>query len=144
MANDLIYNEENKSEYISGLELLVIARTQYEMACVQIGMPMILLDRPQRALGPLCVQNDLATEFSFGSRLLAPLPNLLLGSESSSDFSVFSFRPAPQDRLVLISRSSLPASLYTLPPSDRNLDKISQLLSKDDGDLPFWTGILSF
>jgi hypothetical protein len=144
MANDLIYNEDNKNEYVSGLELLVIARNQYEMACVQIGMPMVLLDRPYRALTPLCVQSDLATEFSFGSRLLAPLPHQLLGSESSSDFSVFSFRPAEQDRLVLISRSSLPASVYALHAGSRNLDNISQLLANDDSDLPFWAGVLSF
>jgi hypothetical protein len=113
------------------------------MACVQIGMPVILLDRPQRALTPLCTQSDLATEFSFGSRLLAPLPHQLLGSESSSDFSVFSFRPSHQDRLILISRSILPASVYGLTSTERNLENISQLLSKDDGDLPFWAGIMS-
>jgi len=143
LANDVIYNEDNKNEYISGIELLVLARSQNEICWVQCGQPSILLDRPRHPLTPLGPFQDLATEFSLGPQLLSPLPNQLIGVDSVSDFCVQSFRPAQHDRLILISRSILTTDLMSLSPGDRRLDRIAKALAQDDPDLPFWIGHLN-
>jgi hypothetical protein len=141
LANDAIYNEENKNEYISGVELLVVAKTQDEVAWVQVGYPYLFLDRPQKPLVSLGSQQDLSVEFSLGPNTLAPLPLKLLGLEPFSDFSVESIRPSPHDRFIFISRSGVPPEILSLSPGDRNLENISKLLSQDDAEIPFWVGI---
>ena len=144
MANDVIYYEDNKNEYISGVELFVLAQQKNEVAWIQVGMPAVFLDRPQRSLAPLGSHCDLASEFSMGPQLMTPLPSHLLGIENSSDFAVHSFRPAPHDRFVILSRSGSPSSIYQLSAGDRQIDNLSRLLAQDDKDLPFWLGILDF
>ena len=144
LANDAICHEENKSEYVSGLELFVLARKNHEVAWAQVGYPYILLDRPHRPLSALGSQMDLAVEHSFQSRAVPPLPGKLLGLDMSSDFAVESFRPAKNDRFVMISRSAIPAALYDVRTENRNIDEFSKVLAADDGNLPFWLGIFDF
>jgi hypothetical protein len=143
LANDAIYHEDNKREFVSAIELFVLARSHNEIVWTQIGQPFALLDRPQRPLTPLGNFQDLSVEFSTQARALAPLPHRLLGLDNSSDFSIESFRPHYQDRLVLLSRSGLAPSIFQLSPADRNLKYITELLSQDDVDLPFWAAIFS-
>ncbi len=142
LANDSIYHEDNKREFVSAIELFALARTKEEIVWTQIGQPFALLDRPQRPLTPLGTMQDLSVEFSVNAKALPPLPHKLLGLDNSSDFAIESFRPQYQDRLILISRSGLAPSLFALSPADRNLAQISEILSQDDVDLPFWAGIL--
>ena len=141
LANDIIYNEDNKNEFISGIELFVMAKNDQEVVWAQIGYPYLFLDRPHRPLISIGSQLDLSTEFSRGHETLAPLPSKLLGLETSSDFAIETFRPAAQDRFILLARSGSPAALYNLPESKRSLDQISTLLSNENPELPFWLGI---
>lgn len=140
MANDLLYNEDNKSEYLSGCELTVVARTPHEIAFVQVGFPYLLLDRPTLGLTPLGYQSDLATELSMGTGVLPPLPAQLLGLDPTSDFAVHSLKPVRGDRFVLVSRSALPAEVYALPYGRRSLDDITKVLAAHDARTPFWLG----
>ncbi|MEK6556169.1 MAG: hypothetical protein AABZ31_13065 [Bdellovibrionota bacterium] len=143
MTNDLIYQEDNKQEYVSGIELTVVLRNQYEVAIAQFGHPFLLLDRPATGLTPLGSQIDLSSELSFETEMVPPLPSKLLGVDPTSDFAVQSIRYSPGDRYVLISRSSLPAEVYALPYGRRALHEISQTLSKTNERMPFWLGSLT-
>jgi hypothetical protein len=140
LANDMLYNEENKNEYLSGCELTAIARTQNEIVFIQIGFPFVMLDRPTSGLTPMGYQSDLATELSMGQGMLPPLPSQLLGLDPTSDFSVHSLRPVRGDRFVLVSRSSIPAEIYALPFGRRGLDDITKTLAATDARTPFWLG----
>ena len=143
LANDSIFHEDNKSEFVSGIELFAMARQKHEVVWAQIGYPFVLLDRTQRSLIPLGSQQDLSVEFSVQAKALPPLPHRLLGVDATTDFSIESFRPQFQDRLILISRSGIDAKIFGLAPADRSLAKISEILAQDDQDLPFWTAIFS-
>src|SRR5688572_90445 len=48
LANDVIYSEDNKNEYISGVELFVFSRRGAEAVWAQVGFPAAYLDRLQR------------------------------------------------------------------------------------------------
>jgi hypothetical protein len=141
LANDSIYNEENKNEFISGLELMALARNENEAVWAQIGYPYVLLDRPQHSLLPLGTQQDMSIELTRGPKAMAPLPHKLLGLDKTSDFAIESFRSTQHDRFIFVSRSGLPPDVQKLSPAERNLDSISQLLAQDDADLPFWLGL---
>jgi hypothetical protein len=144
LANDAIFHEDNKREFVSAVEIFALARNKSEAVWIQIGHPFVLLDRPQRPLTPLGSMQDLSVEFSVSAHTLPPLPNKMIGLDNSSDFSVESFRPQYQDRILLFSRSGLAPQIMQLPPAERNLARISEVLAQEDVDLPFWTGLLSF
>lgn len=144
LANDHLYNEENKNEYISGVELFAMMRSPQEIVWVQIGYPYLILDRSQRPLIALGTQQDLVTEHSKYNTSLSPLPCKLLGLDPSSDFAIESMHPITGDRLILVSRSGLPIDIHTLPSEKRDLEEISRLLSKDDPELPYWVGVVDF
>lgn len=143
LANDAIFNDVNKNEYISGVEVFVMAHNSTEIAWAQIGFPFVLLDRPQRSLLPLGSQLDLSLEFSSFQNILSPLPQKLLGIDLKLDFEMHSIRPSTHDQFLLLSRSGIPGQIYDLPPGDRTLEQISQMLSNDSPELPFWLGIVN-
>lgn len=142
LANDTIYNEDNKSEFISGVELFIMAKRANQIAWAQIGYPYILLDRPNHPLTAIGSQLDLSIEFSLNSNPLPPLPSKMLGIDSSSDFSVETMRPAPQDKFILIARSGLPSNIFSLNHKERTVAQLSKLMSENNAELPFWLGIL--
>jgi hypothetical protein len=141
LTNDSLYREENKAEYISGVEVLVFAQANNELAFAQVGSPHFLLARQGLPWIPLSVQIDLSTELSRPPELLAPLPQNLLGLHTTSNMNVSSFKTQPADRLVFLSHSVISHPLYTLPFDSANIDSISETLSKEHPDLPFWLGI---
>ena len=144
LVNDALYNEENKEEFTSGLEIFVLAATVNEVAWAHVGNPFVLLDRPGRPLISLSSQFDLSTEFSNSPQALAPLPNHLVGIDSQLNVVVESLKPSRGDRFILLSRSSVPAEVFSLSSKERNLESISKVLAKDSSDLPFWLGIHDF
>lgn len=142
LANDWLSREENKSEYVSGVEIFATVVRHRECVWVQVGHPQVLLYRPGRHISSLGTSLDLAFDLSNEAKLLAPLPQQLLGLDSTVNLTMNSFRPTNEDRLILISRSSLPSTIYDLKASQIDLDPISRLLAQDDPDLPFWLGIM--
>jgi hypothetical protein len=140
LANDSLYREDNKAEYTAGVEVLVFAHENHELAFAQVGSPHFLLARKGLPWIPLSVQIDLATELSLPPEILAPLPQNLLGLHTTSNMNISSFRTQPGDRLIFLSHSVVSHPLYTLPFAETNLESVSATLSKQYPDLPFWLG----
>jgi hypothetical protein len=141
LVNDSLYREDNKSEYVTGVELLVFARHHQEMAFAQVGYPQLLLARQGLPWIPLSVQMDLAVEFSMPDGPLAPLPPNLLGLHSTTNMNISSFNTQPGDRLIFLSHSvaTIPLSNYSFEQTD--LDSISSTLANQYPHLPFWLGL---
>ncbi len=144
LANDSVYREDNKQEYQAGVEVLVFAHSQGELAYAQVGHPHLFLARPKLPWIPLSVQIDLATELSQPPEMLPPLPQNLIGLHTTTNMNLSSFRTQPGDRLVFLSHSVVSHPLYAVPFEQTNLDAISEKLSRAHPDLPFWLGVLNF
>lgn len=142
LANDTIYNNENKNEYTTGIELFVLARAKFEVAWAQIGLPCPILIRSQIGLMPIGNTFDLSLEHSVGRNLMSPLPNQLLGLDLFTDFSIQTFRPQTNDRLIVTSRSCIPPKVWQAQPQEQNLEYFSKIMSQAQSDLPFWIGLL--
>ncbi len=141
LANDSSYREDNKNEYLSGLELFVSAKNESELSFVSIGQPHVLLLRNQNLVtlsSSMELSLDLITE---PKTKTAPLPQNLLGLHSTSNFEVKSLKLKPKDQIILISRSVLPASLFEKTFS---IDEVRLRLAKDNPAMPFWIGELTF
>lgn len=144
LANDLIYREENKAEYQAGVEVIVFAHSQGELAYAQVGHPHLFLARAKLPWIPLSVQVDLSTELSVPPEILPPLPQNLIGLHTTTNMNLSSFRTQPGDRLVFLSHSVVSHPMYTVAFDQTNLDSISETLSKSHPNLPFWLGVLNF
>lgn len=143
LANEVLYREDNKTEYKSGVELFAASLNDDELVWLQAGNPQILLGRNGRTLLPLGSQIDLAFDMSEGSNLLPPLPSQLLGLDSTLNLNINSFRARPGDRVVLLSHSHLPENLFHLRGNDATLDGMTKTLATSHPDLAFWLGVLT-
>ena len=141
LANDSLYREENKAEYTSGVELLVFAHQEGELAFAQVGSPQFFLARAGMPWIPLSVQVDLSTEFSDPSHFLPPLPQNVIGLHTTTNMNVSSFKTQSQDRLIFLAHSVVSNPLFHLAFEDSHLDQISQALASQYPDLPFWLGV---
>jgi len=144
LANDSLYREENKSEYISGVEVLVFAHQMGELAFAQVGHPNMYLARPTFPWIPLSVQPDLSIEMSEPNEKRAPLPQNVIGLHTTTNLNINSFKTQPGDRLVFVSHSHAAHTLYSTPFEQTSLDKISESLAQKHPDLPFWLGVFAF
>lgn len=142
LVNDSLYREENKSEYITGVEVLAFACIEGELAYAQVGSPHLLLSRRGLPYVPLTVHTDLSTELSDANEILPPLPQNLLGLHTTSNMNVASFRVQKGDRLICLSHSLLIQPTPALPYEQTNLDSLSHALAKQYPSLPFWIGVL--
>ncbi|MBX3041353.1 MAG: hypothetical protein KF789_11660 [Bdellovibrionaceae bacterium] len=143
IANDILYRGENKAEYVSGVEVLAIARSGEEIAWAQVGAPHLLLRREGRPLVPLATAFDHSFELSLKGGASAPLPSRLLGVEPTSNIVCGDLRAGDKDLLVLLASSMLPQSLWTAAgPLD--LQAVTRHLVQEDPDLPFWLGLVDF
>jgi hypothetical protein len=144
LANELLYREDNRDEYVGGVELFAAKMTDQELVYVQVGHPNLVLFREGRTAQPISVQVDLGLDLSQKKAPVAPLPGQLLGPDSSCNLSVQSFRPQKNDQLALISRSNLPPKLFQVEGAVSDLSKISKVFAKDHPSMPFWLGLWSF
>jgi len=142
LANEMLYREENKSEYRSGVELFAGILEEDEFVWLQLGNPQILLSRQDKKLLPLGSQIDLSFDFSEGGDLLPGLPSQMLGLDSSINLNLNSFRARPGDRVALVSHSHLPESVFSLPGSDLNVDALAKMIATSSPNHAFWVGVL--
>lgn len=142
LANDTIYREDNKSEYMSGVEILVFAHQHGELAFAQVGYPHLFLARKTMPWIPLSVQIDLATEMSQAPEILPPLPQNLIGLHNTTNVNISSFKTQPGDKLILLSHSVVSHPLFTLSFDRAKLDAISDSLAVEYPELPFWLGVV--
>lgn len=144
LANDMVYRDENKAEYISGVEVLVFAHNNGELAFAQVGYPHLYLARKGMPWIPLSIQVDMASEMSRAPDILPPLPQNLIGLHNTTNMNLSSFKTQPGDRLIFLSHSVVAHPFFTLPADETTLDKVTELLSKQHPDTPFWLGVLTF
>lgn len=143
VANDVLYRGENKSEYVSGVEVLAILRQDSQVAWAQVGSPHLLLRRPGRPLVPLATSFDHSFELALQGKHEAPLPSRLLGVDPSCQIVCGDLQAGADDLLVLLSSSQLPPALWTAPgPFD--LRNLTGHLIAENPDLPFWIGLVDF
>jgi hypothetical protein len=155
LANEVLYREDNQTEYKSGVELFAALVDEGELVWLQAGNPQILLSRKGRTLLPLGSQIDLSYDLSEGAELLPALPAQLLGLDVSLNLNINSFRARVGDQLVLLSHSQMPDFLFTqnlgvttgASDSQENkplsLEPLSRALARACPNLAFWLGILS-
>lgn len=143
LLNDTLYREFNQDEYTEGIEILICAKHESEITIAQVGQPHVFLSRKQFPLIPLSVGSDSAMEFSQPPEILAPMPHSLLGLYSTSNFGIQSFRFQENDQLIFLARSHFPSEFLTLSSSERTLEKLSQNLSKEHPDIPYWLAVSS-
>lgn len=141
LANDMIYREDNKSEYTAGVELLAFSQANGELAFAQVGYPALYLARRNLPWIPLSVQVDLSTEMSEPPDVLPPLPQNLIGLHTTTNMNVSSFRTQPHDRLVLLSHSVASHPVFTNPFDQTTVEGVTETLSRRYPDLPFWLGV---
>lgn len=142
LANDSLYREENKQEYTCGVEVLVFAHHEGELAFAQVGYPQLFLARADRPWIPLSVQVDLSAELSRSSELLAPLPQNVIGLHNTTNMNVSSFKTQAHDKLVFLSHSVCSHPVFALPSDQASIDKVTEVLAKHYPELPFWLGVL--
>ena len=141
LANDSLYREDNKSEYSAGVEVLVFAHQEGELAFAQVGHPHFFLARRGLPWIPLSVQIDLSTELSPPQQFLSPLPQNLIGLHTTTNMNISSFKTQKGDRLVFLSHSVVSHPLFHQSFESTTLDRISAALSQAYADLPFWLGM---
>jgi hypothetical protein len=144
LANDLVYRDENKAEYISGVEVLVFSHSGGELAFAQVGYPHLFLARPGLPWIPLSIQIDMSGEMSRPPEILPPLPQNLIGLHNTTNMNLSSFKTQAGDRLIFLSHSVVSHPFFALKSEEANIDNITAMLSKYYPDTPFWLGILSF
>ena len=142
LANENIFRGENNSEYVSGYELTVLLKHGNQLSWAQVGGPHILIRRKGQPLMPLTVQLDVSSEV-FSTKFLAPLPQWLLGLDSTCQVYCGDVRCDIQDQLVLISAHHLSKTLFTENSLDRlSLEKVTQWMIQENPESPFWIGLL--
>lgn len=143
LGNDSLYKEDNREEYYSGLEVVVLQIQRNELTIVQVGQPSVLLARPGIGLQALTATTDLSYGFTGPNTTLSPLPSELLGLHRTSHPTIKSFQLKQDDRLILLSRPYVPASFWSCTNQEATLDSLSELLIQDNADIPFWLSVLS-
>ena len=134
LANEELY-QHNSEEILSSMELLAISKVDQQISWVKVGGPNIFLLRQKRTI-PLSVTFNLEQESPENT---APLPKDLIGIEKHCNMSLNDFNLQEEDRFALLTQNDLYADFYS--SQDFDLQKISQILSKKNPDLPFWLGL---
>jgi len=144
LANDVVSQEENRNEYLSGLEIFVAARAGQEFSFIQLGFPQVFLDRQDADVITTGCLTDLSLDFGPKRNSYPPLPNSLLGIHSTTSPTIRTLRLLENDRLLLVSHSWIPSEFFKLTRAQRTLGGLSSSFSTNVPDEPFWVGILEF
>ena len=144
-TNQNIFDKINQDEYAMGFELFFATTEENICTFIQIGQPVILIDRPHQYLHSIGQANTPPLSFSTDKKTPnPPLPYQLLGIHEDISFHPFFFRFQPEDRLILLNRDAIPANWFHLKREERTMEKLSQLAAEDNPHTPFWLGIIDF
>ena len=136
LANHFLYEEENAKEYRSGVELFLAKKEKGKLMWLQIGHPVLYLDRKNQSLTQLGKTSGLSQ--LEGEKQLHYLPKNILGGFAEPDIHFGDFSIKKEDRIFLINRAFIPESVQSLSYEQRSLESISQFLAKENEDMPFW------
>ena len=163
--NQNLFNNINQDEYAMGFELFFATIVENIFTFIQIGPPMILIDRPRQCLhsiGQVTAPSLNAVNSKYESALFynieqatnpslnvpantqapPPLPYQLMGIYQDISFHPFSFRFQSEDRLILLNRDTIPGKWFELTKEERTLEKLSRQAAEDNPHNPFWLAIL--
>ena len=142
LANKILYQEDNREEYKTGLELFAGVIVEHEFSFVQIGQPQVFLLRESYPIAPLATNVDLSVSLSPPGKMLAPIPVSMMGLEPEVNLSIHSYGIHPGDRIALLSRSFATSRFLSMDSSDASLESMTNELVKQDQHMPFWLGIV--
>lgn len=142
-TNEKIFNDINQNEYSMGFELLFATLSANIFTVIQIGKPLILIDRPHQFLQSIgqIITPSLSIPLK-NNPTSPPLPYQLLGIHEDISFYPFFFRLHHQDRLILLNRDTIPAKWFKLKREERTLNGLSQSAAEENPHTPFWVAIL--
>ncbi len=135
LANDALYFNVNKNEYVAGVELAALSFSKNTLAWAQVGAPHLFLVN-KAGIQPLSYTPDWSWQIHQG----APLMCQSLGLERSVNLNCGSYRLESGDQVILLSRSYVPSAFYGSKKVD--VDELSKVLVADSEAVPFWIGIL--
>jgi len=135
LANDFLFREANRNEFICGLEFLGLVYDKGILSWVQIGAPTLLLQWNNQ-IQPLAYFFDQSWQYHQNS----PLLSMGLGIEQSCQLNCGSLHIDSGAELFLVSRDSVSPSIFQ--HSKLNLQSLTQLLVKTSEQSPFWVGHL--
>lgn len=142
IANRVLYQEENREEYLSGIELFIGAISGNEFSFVQVGQPQAFLLRDKFPIAPLATHVDLSVSLSPPGKMLSPIPSALMGLEPQMNISVHSYGIKKGDRIALLSRSFATSRFLSIESSNATLQSMTSELVKQDEHMPFWMGLV--
>lgn len=141
IANEMLYRGENRNEYFSGVEVLVLFQRGTQLAWAQVGCPSIFIQRKNQNLQPLAVGLDLASEMRHDG-MLPPLPAQLLGLDPTCNIGCGHTSVTPGDQLILLASSSVASSLWLKTSDSTDIAEITGKMLQEDPDSPFWLGLV--
>lgn len=142
ISNESFYRGDNKADYQAGLETLLLLKTGSQMAYAQVGSPHLLIQKSDRVMAPISVNYDASLEMSGeDGTLLSPLPQSLVGVDTSLNIRVGDFRVDESDRLILYAGGIWPESIWNSNYA-ADLQQLTQKLVQKNPDAPFWLGIV--
>jgi hypothetical protein len=145
LANDFVYRGENRGEYTSGYEVVTLLKEGTQLTWAHAGGPNLLIKKGKRPLLPLVTQYDLSTDMSGAKEMMPPLPTNLLGIDTSCQIICGDMLIGDNDQVVLASASTLPSAFWGKSKSaSLNLEKITEMMTADDPDSPFWIATINF
>ena len=140
LANDAIYHEFNKNEYLTALEMTIITKSENQLCIAHVGHPSIFISRQGMDLQNIATHADLSYNYS-STKKLPPLPAEFIGIYPTSNMKIQVIQAMPTDQLVFLSRSHVPNAFYA-KGSDCSLEQLTDTLVIDDSNEPFWVGRL--
>lgn len=154
ISNEALYRGINKADYQAGVETLLLLRKGSQIAFAQAGSPHLLIQKRNRLVTPISVSLDAGLEMGGDSQdPLSPLPQTLLGIDSSLNIRTGDFRVDEGDRLLLYAGNIWPKSLWSsewnpqgnsqASQSQSDLQLLTQKLVQAAPESPFWLGIVT-
>lgn len=151
ICNERFYRSDNRNEFNAGVELLVLLKRGSHVAYAQVGSPHLLLRKRGQGLAPLSAQLEPSLELSSGTDgNLPPLPQSLLGIDSSLNIRSGDVRVDKSDELIVYAGSFWPALLWQESASAQSreskatLTQLTNTIAQKNPDAPFWLGVIDF
>ncbi len=137
LANEMLLRVLNQSEYQAGVEIFALSSFANMWSWAQVGQPQAFIQRKGFSNLPVATPLDLRTAMGKAD-LHSPLPQKLLGIESSIAVQYGELSLQKNDQWMLVAAHDLPKEFFT--KKIENLETFTNLWIKTHPDYPFWMG----
>ena len=144
IANDMLLNQDNLSEYSTLAEVFCFSCQGNQLFTASAGDLFAILSSPQQPSIPVSTSHINLSYCRRASGILPSLPFQGLGLNAIANIQTQSFALPAQAQLTLIKRSHIPLSLWNLKSNtpENTVKHISRVLLKTNGDFPHWIASL--